>query len=98
MHLFGANLDLERLEIRSNDRSVQRLVEIVARRGNPVFDAAGNRLPVVMDHSQRGVTMAHFVRSNDSRGDEIVDLVETNLLRAQFFPDRVETLDASFDE
>ncbi len=98
VHLLGANLDFERLHVGTDHRGVQRLVEIVARRGDPVFDAAGNGFPVVMDHAQSRVAMANFIRSDDPRGDQIVNLIQTDLLAPQFFPDRIEPLDASFDE
>src|SRR5262245_21246074 len=42
--------------------------------------------------------MADFVWSDDSRRHEIVNLVQTDLLRPEFLPDRIKTFDASFDE
>src|ERR1043165_1918011 len=98
IHLFGADLNFERLEVGSDHGSVKRLVQVVARSRDPIFDTTGNGFPVVMDHAERGVTMAHFVGRDDARCDQIVNLIETNLLRTQFFPDRIESFDAAFEE
>src|SRR6185295_8044405 len=51
-----------------------------------------------MDHAKGRVAMAHFIWRDDSGRDEIVNLIETDLLRAKFFPDRIESLHAAFDE
>src|ERR1041384_8522776 len=55
-------------------------------------------LPVVMDHAEGRITMAHFVWSDDPGGDEIVNLIESDPLRAQFFPARIKTFYSAFDE
>jgi hypothetical protein len=39
-----------------------------------------------------------LIRSDDPRRNQIVNLVQADLLGAQFFPDRIETFDASFDQ
>src|SRR5262249_24548902 len=75
MHSLGTDLDFERLAVGSDDGRVKRLVEIVARSGNPVLDATWYGFPVVMDHTQRRVTVTHFVRSDDPRGNKVVNLV-----------------------
>jgi hypothetical protein len=87
VHFFGANLHLEWLSFAADDRGVERAVEIVARRRNPVFEAAGHGLPEVVDDAEGRVTMAHLVGRDDARGDEIVDLIERNLLPLELLPD-----------
>ena len=85
MHLLGANLNFKRLNVGTDNGSVQRLVEIVARSGNPVFDATWNRFPVVMDHAQSRIAMTHFIGSDDPRRNEIVNLIQSDLLLRSFF-------------
>ena len=69
VHLFGANLHLEGLRFRADDGGVQRLIEIIARRGDPILDASGHWTPVVVNDAERGVTMTHFIRCDDTRGN-----------------------------
>src|SRR5262245_19490430 len=42
--------------------------------------------------------MPYFVRGDDPCGHQIVNLIEADLLAPQFLPDRIESLDASFDK
>src|SRR5690242_9874021 len=50
-----------------------------------------------MNDAKRSVTVSHFIWRDDANGDQIINLIETDPLRAQFFPDRIESFDASFD-
>ena len=97
MHLLGANLHFEGQAFRSDHRGVQRLIEIIARRGNPVFEAARDRIPGVMNHPEGCITMTNLVGRNDARGHQIVNLIQIDLLHAQLFPNRIKTLDATFE-
>ena len=42
--------------------------------------------------------MTHLVRSDDTRRDQIVDLIEFDLLPFQLFPNRVKAFDTSLDD
>ena len=86
VHLLGANLYFERLAFRTDYRGVQRLIKIVARRGNPVLEPARHRLPGVMDYAESPITMANLIGSNDPGGHQIVDLIKNDFLSMKFFP------------
>src|SRR6266550_3552203 len=75
---------------------MQRLIEIVAGCGNPVFDASGDWFPVVVNHAQSGIAMANFIRSDHSRGNQVIDLIEADSLTPQLFPDGIKAFDSSF--
>ncbi len=62
VHLLGADLDLDRLALRPDDRRVQRLVEVELRRGDVVLEAAGDRRPARMDRAEHRVAVAHGAR------------------------------------
>src|ERR1051326_8906027 len=81
VHLFRANLHFEWLALRSDDRGVQRLVKIIARSRNPVFEPAGHWFPRVVNYAQGRVAMTNLVRSNDPRRYQIVNLIDIDLLR-----------------
>src|SRR6185437_5594881 len=97
MHLFSANLNFKRLNIGSDNRSMQRLVKIIAGCSNPVFDASGHRLPIVMHNAQRRVTVTNFIGSYYSYSYQVIDLIKTDSLQAKFFPNRIKSLDTTFD-
>jgi hypothetical protein len=97
VHLLGAYLNLEGLPLVANHRGVERAVEVVARRRNPVLEAAGDGLPECVDDAERAVAVARLVGRDDARGDEVVDLIELYLLALELLPDGEEALDATFD-
>jgi hypothetical protein len=96
VHLLGADLHLERLPLVADDRGVQRLIQVLARRGDEVFDAARHGVPVLVNDAERGVAVAHVLGDDADRG-EVVDLVERDLLPLQLEVNAVEPLDAPFD-
>src|SRR5688572_17694411 len=49
-----------------------------------------------MDHAERRVTVTDLIGRDDADGNEVVDLIETDLLPAQFLPDRIKSFDAAF--
>ena len=96
VHLFGADLHFERLPVRPDHRSVQRLVEVRARDGDEVFDAPRHRPPGVVDDAQRRIGILHRVGNNAQR-EQVVDLVNRNLLPLELVVDAVKPFDAPFD-
>src|ERR1043166_106499 len=86
MHLFSANLNLKRLNVGPDNRSMQRLVKIIAGGSNPVFDASRPGLPIVVAHGQLRVTIANFIGSYYSYSYQVIDLIKTYPLPAKFFP------------
>ena len=52
VHFLGANLHFKRLAVRPDDGSVQRLIEVGARDGDEILDAAGDGPPRVVNDSQ----------------------------------------------
>src|SRR5215207_7177331 len=98
VHLVGATLNLEGLTLRAHHGGVERPVEVVARRGDPVLEAPRDGLPEGVDDAERAVAVARLVLGrNHPRGDEVVDLVELDLLPLELLPDGEEALDAPLD-
>src|SRR5438445_13474345 len=76
---------------------MERLIKIVARRRDPIFDPSRHGLPDVMNDAQRCIAMPYLVWRNHARRHEIVNLIETYLLPPELLPDRIESLDSAFD-
>ena len=96
VHLFGADLDFEGQAAGADHGGVQRLVQVGPRDGDEVLDAAGNGMPLVVDHAERGVAVLDRI-GDDAQGQQIVDLVDADLLALHLLVDRVGALDAAFD-
>ena len=76
-----------------NHRRMQRLVEVRARHGDVILEAAGDGPPDLVDHAERGVTI--FYRVGDhADGQQIVNLVEIALLVLNFQVNGIQALDA----
>ena len=61
MHLKGANLNLNCFAIWSNDRCMQRLIEIEFRHSDVILEAARNWTPTRMDRTEYCVTIADVI-------------------------------------
>src|SRR6185437_2940000 len=82
VHFLGANLNFERLA-GVNDGGVERLIEVGARHGDVVFEAARDRAPNLMHNAQSGVTVLDRIGDN-ADGHQVVDLIESALLALHF--------------
>ena len=96
VHLLGADLHLERLTVRADHGSMQRLVEVGTRNGDEVLDAARDGAPLVVDHAQRGVAVLHRI-GDDAQRRQVVDLVEEDLLPPHLLEHRIGPLQAPVD-
>ena len=47
--------------MRPHDGGMQRLVEVGAGNRDEILDAAGDRMPFVVDHAERGVAVLHRI-------------------------------------
>ena len=75
VHLLGAHLDLDRLAARSDDRRVQRLVEVELGRVDVVLEAALDRGPERVDRPEHRPAVALLV-DDDAQAHQVEDLVE----------------------
>ena len=72
VHLERADLDLERIAARPDDRRVQRLVHVGLGHRDVVFEAARERLPDRVHDAERAVAVLDRVDDDADRG-EVVD-------------------------
>src|SRR5258707_627723 len=86
VHLKGSDLDLERLPFCPNRRSVKRSVEIIPWGCNPILNSSRYWLPVVMYHAEGRIAVANLIWSDNADSNQIVNLIETDSLSAQLFP------------
>ena len=82
VHFLRADLNFEGLA-GVNDGGVQRLVEVGARHGDVILEAAGNRPPNLVDHAESGVAILDRI-GDDADGEQVEDLVEGALLLFDF--------------
>ena len=91
VHRVGADLHLDRLAGRADDRRVQRLVHVELRHRDVVLEPARHRLPVRVDDAERRVAVADRV-DQDAHADQVVDVVEVATPHDHLLVDRVEVL------
>ena len=91
MHVEGADLDLHRLATGSDDRRMQRLVEIKLRHRDVVFETAGNRVPASVQRPQHAVAILDRLHQ-DTHSHQIEDLIEGLAAHDHLLVDRVVAL------
>ena len=96
VHLLGTDLDLDRPALGTDDRRVQRLVQVELRRRDVVLEATGHRRPPRVDLAQDRVAVAHRV-DEDADAHQVVDLVELATAHDHLLVDRVVLLRAPDD-
>ena len=96
VHLVGADLNLDRLVAGSDDRGVDRAIQIVLRGGDVVVELAGNELPERVHDTERRIAFGNRIDEHPRRAD-IHDLVEGELLRLHLAPDAVDVLRPAVD-
>ena len=75
VHVIGADLHLQGLNIRAHHSGVQRLVHPVLGRGNVVLEASRHRVVQRMNRAHRGVTIAHGIHQN-ADAHQVKDLIK----------------------
>ena len=96
VHLLGADLHLDRLARRPDDRGVQRLVEVELGHRDVVLEPALDRLPHRVDRAERGVAVLHRL-DDDAHADEVLHVVELLAARDHLLVDRPVVLRAALD-
>ena len=96
VHVAGADLDLQRLVVRSDHRGVDRAVLIVLGRGDVVVELAGQIAPQAVHHAERRVAVGDRL-DHDAHRAHVVELLEGELLALHFSPDAVDMLRATVD-
>src|SRR5688572_11138433 len=96
VHLFGADLHLERKALLADHRGVQRLVAVGPRHRDEVLDASGHRRPRLVDDPERRIAVAHGA-GDDAHGHEVVHLLEFDLLANELAMNAVEALDPAVE-
>ncbi len=77
MHLACANLELDKLFIRADHRSMQAAVRVRLRHRDIILDAAGQRRPRLVDQAEHRVTFGNRLDDNAHR-DEVVNFCEVH--------------------
>ena len=96
VHLLGADLHLEQLAARTEDRGVERLVRVRLGAGDVVLDPLLDRRPVVVDDAEHVVAVRHRAHDDPHR-HEVVDLVERLAPLLHLLEDRPEVLGPAGD-
>ena len=94
VHLISTDLDLKRLSLRTNQRSMQRLVHIGFGHGNIIFETSRNRLIHLMDHTQCRITVFDRFHQN-TYSKQIIDLIQCLILVDHLFINAEEMLHSS---
>ena len=93
---MGADLELDRFDVRPQHGGVQRLVEVELRHRDVVLEPARQRVPASVQHAQRGVAVPLMV-DQDAQPDQVVDLEEVAAPDDHLLIDRVVVLRPAVD-
>ena len=96
VHVFGANLHLNRHAVRPDHRGVQRLIAVRFWNGDVIFHPPRTRLVEAVHLPQHAITGVRVV-DNDAEGVDIHDRVKTLLLEHHFAVDGVQVFLATAD-
>ena len=75
VHFARADLDLERLLAWTDDRRVQRAIQVVLRCRDVVVELTGNIRPQTVHDPERGVAVGDGI-DQDAYGANVVHLIE----------------------
>src|SRR5690606_347895 len=93
VHGVAADLHLQDLAIRSDDRRVQRAVAVFLGVGDVVVELLGNVPPQGVHDAQRGVAVVDF-RNQHAHRKHVVDLAQLQAFFLHFSPDGINMLGA----
>ena len=96
VHLLGADLDLERDAVRTDDGGVERLVHVWLGRADIVLETTQNGTVKVVDDAEHVVAVGHGV-DDDAEREEVEHLVHRLILRVHLAVDAVGMLHAAVD-
>ncbi len=91
MHLFGANLDLNRFPARPKHHGVNRLVAVRFRVGDVIIKFVRQMTIVGMHDPQRRVAILQTF-SDDTYRAHIKQLIKSEMLLLHFAPDAIDML------
>ena len=93
VHLPCADLHFKRHALLADHRGVQRLIHIRLRRGDIIFEPAGDRAEHIVDDAQAVVAVNHRI-DDDAHGIDIIDFIKIVVLHIHLAVDAMHTLDA----
>ena len=96
IHVVGADLQLDALMLRPDDRGVNRAVIVLLRRRDIVLEAPRHEGPGLMDDAERAVTIINAPHDN-AEAEDIRQLLEGDALALHLPPDRIDALLAPLD-
>lgn len=94
MHFVGADLEFDDLFFWGNNSSVDRLVAILFRGSDVIFEAAVHWGEEGVDDAEGEVAGGDVV-DDEAEGDEVVDTVDILIVLGEFFVKRVDGFDAA---
>ena len=96
VHREGADLQLDRLALRADDRGVQRLVHVELRHRDVVLEPPEHGVPPRVQDTEDGVAVAVLL-DEDPDADQVVDVGELAAADDHLLVDRVVVLGPSGD-
>ena len=96
VHLPRPDLDLERDALLADNRRMQGLIHVRLRRGDIVFEAAGDGAEQIVDMAEDIIAVRNVVHDH-AEGIEVIELVDGFILGAHLAVDGIGVLDAAID-
>lgn len=100
MHFFSANLKFDDALIRRDNGSMKRLVPILFRHGDVIFNSLVHWGVERMNNAEYEIAISDVANDN-TNSDKIVDFVDILIILGEFFMKRINgfiaTIDAKID-
>ena len=96
VHLFGADLNLDRFAARAKHNGMDRLIAVRFGVGDIVIELIGQMTEVSVYYPQRGVAVLQTLR-HDTHGAHVKQLVKREVFLLHFAPDAVDMLRPAVD-
>ena len=96
VHLASADLELDNFLVFSDDGGVERLVAVLFRNGDIIFDALVHRGIEGVDEAESEVTRGD-VGDDNAEGGEVVDFSHVLVVFSEFFMKRIDGFDSTGD-
>src|SRR3546814_1153934 len=91
VHAEAADLDFDPHILLVHDRRVQRFVAVALRGRDIILETARDHFPFAVDQPQRGIAVG-IGRGQDAQGDDVGNLLETDVALLHLAPDRIGML------
>ena len=94
VHFMGSNLELNNAFVLSNNGGVERLITVLLRHGDIIFDAARHWHIEGMNDAERKIAVGDIIDDN-TEGGKVVDFAHVLIVFSEFFVEGIDGFDST---